>query len=118
MLYSCNTHMATVGVKGLNESHVTLLAGARWLQVILTRETVGYDVTQLIADIGGQLGIWIGLSFVAIVELLELAWKVVNRAAVVRLEARRQRRRRRCRSVAESASSAVDDPIHVPVASV
>ena len=51
--------------------------------MLVTRETAGYDLAQLVADIGGQLGIWIGLSFVAIVELLELAWRVANRALVV-----------------------------------
>jgi len=78
--------------------------------VLLTRETAGYDLARLVSDIGGQLGIWIGLSFIAIVELFELAWKVMHRAVVVRLEARTQRRRRRRRSspAAESASTVAD----------
>jgi len=60
-----------------------MFRGACWAQVLLTTESVGMDVAQLVSDIGGQLGIWIGLSFVAIVELLELACRVANRACRV-----------------------------------
>jgi len=83
-----------------------MLRGACWDQVLLTRETASQDVAQLVADIGGQLGIWIGLSFVAIVELLELAWRVANRAVIVRLRDKRHRRRRYCTPAAQSASAA------------
>ena len=76
----------------------------------MTRESVSYDLAQLVSDIGGQLGIWIGLSFIAIVELLELAWRIVNRAVIIKFEARRRRRRRRCDSAAEFASAAAVCP--------
>ena len=95
-----------------------MLRGACWDQVLLTRETASLDLSQLVSDIGGQLGIWIGLSFVAVVELLELAWRVANTAFVVRLRAFRRRRRRRCLSVSESASAAdaaADGPAPVDI---
>ena len=94
-----------MGVCVLRRENVSLALVAPCDQVLLTRETAGYDLAQLVSDIGGQLGIWIGLSFIALVELLELAWKVANRAVVVRLEAKRHRRRRNCDFAAADAAS-------------
>ena len=40
--------------------------------VILTQEEEDYSSTQLVSDIGGQLGLWIGISIITLAEVLEL----------------------------------------------
>jgi len=57
--------------------------------VIKTTESPDYDLIRLVADIGGQLGLWIGVSVITLVEVLQLA------ALVVRVIAARRRRRLR-----------------------
>ena len=64
--------------------------------VIKTTESPDYDLIRLVSDIGGQLGLctgqlglWIGVSVITLVEVLQLA------ALVVRVIAARRRRRLR-----------------------
>ena len=40
--------------------------------VIVTQEQEDYTSTQLVSDIGGQLGLWIGISIITLAEVLEL----------------------------------------------
>ncbi len=40
--------------------------------VLKTLESEDYTVVQLLSDIGGQLGLWIGVSVITVVEILEL----------------------------------------------
>ncbi len=40
--------------------------------VLKTVESEDYTVVQLLSDIGGQLGLWVGVSIITIVEILEL----------------------------------------------
>ena len=40
--------------------------------IILTEETPEYTPTQLVSDIGGQLGLWVGISVITLTEVIEL----------------------------------------------
>lgn len=40
--------------------------------VIVTQEKEDYTSTQLVSDIGGQLGLWVGISIITLAEVLEL----------------------------------------------
>ena len=44
--------------------------------VIITHEKEDYTSTQLLSDIGGQLGLWVGISIITLAEALELVWDV------------------------------------------
>ena len=46
--------------------------------VLKTEESEGYSTTQLLSDIGGQLGLWIGVSVITITEILELCAQLVR----------------------------------------
>ena len=64
--------------------------------VIKTTESPDYDIIRLVSDIGGQLGLWIGVSVITLVEVLQLV------ALVVRVLTARRRRRLRPNSKARS----------------
>jgi len=55
--------------------------------VIKTTESPDYDMIRLVSDIGGQLGLWIGVSVITLVEVVQLA------ALIVRVLTTRRRRR-------------------------
>jgi hypothetical protein len=61
-------------------------------EVLETRETPEYDTAQLISDIGGQLGVWIGLSLITVAEVVELVGQVVNRSLLTKCRRLRHRR--------------------------
>jgi len=42
--------------------------------VVVTQETADYDPNQLVSDIGGQLGIWVGISVITLSEVVELGY--------------------------------------------
>jgi len=42
--------------------------------VVVTQETADYDFNQLVSDIGGQLGIWVGISVITLSEVVELGY--------------------------------------------
>lgn len=46
--------------------------------VLKTEEEVDYTCTQLLADIGGQLGLWIGVSVITLAEVLAFLGDVVR----------------------------------------
>ena len=64
--------------------------------VIKTTESPDYDIIRLISDIGGQLGLWIGVSVITLVEVLQLA------ALIIRVLTARRRRRLRPAAKARS----------------
>lgn len=37
--------------------------------VIITQEMEDYSSTQLVSDIGGQLGLWVGISIITLAEV-------------------------------------------------
>jgi len=73
-------------------------------QVILTSESEEYEVSALISDIGGQLGLWIGASLITAAEILEFVWHVVNKF----YDLRNCRRRRRSQKPSRSDNSEND----------
>ena len=46
--------------------------------VLKTEETADYTESQLLSDIGGQLGLWVGISVITLAEVLELFLDVVR----------------------------------------
>ena len=42
--------------------------------VVVTQETADFDPNQLVSDIGGQLGIWVGISVITLSEVVELVY--------------------------------------------
>ncbi len=44
--------------------------------VMKTQEGRDYELTQLVSDIGGQLGLWVGISVITLTEVLELVGEV------------------------------------------
>jgi hypothetical protein len=48
------------------------------LDLTVTSEMPDYTVYQLLSDIGGQLGLWIGMSVITLAEMLELAVSLIR----------------------------------------
>lgn len=46
--------------------------------VVTTTEAPDYDLVRLVSDLGGQLGLWIGVSVITLVEVLQLGFDVVR----------------------------------------
>jgi len=46
--------------------------------VITTTESPDYDLVRLVSDLGGQLGLWIGVSVITLVEVLQLCFDVIR----------------------------------------
>jgi len=67
--------------------------------VIKTTESPDYDLIRLVSDIGGQLGLWIGVSVITLVEVVQLV------AVIVRVLAVRRRLRSKPSSKARSYST-------------
>ena len=54
------------------------IATRRHGNVLQTAEQEDYVTTQLLADIGGQLGLWVGVSVITLAEFIELVLDFVN----------------------------------------
>nr|URS64680.1 FMRFamide-gated sodium channel-like 3 [Malacoceros fuliginosus] len=46
--------------------------------VVKIMETEAYSLTHLASDIGGQLSLWIGVSIITMVEIIELIWGMIK----------------------------------------
>ena len=46
--------------------------------VLKTQESEDYTVSQLLSDIGGQLGLWVGISVITLAEMIELIIDVIR----------------------------------------
>ena len=68
-------------------------------KVIVTTESEDYDISQLVSDIGGQLGVWIGLSVITAAEVVELVIMIAGRCT------KRKRQRYRQRSTKKTAAA-------------
>jgi len=54
------------------------MATCRHDNTLETEEQEDYVTTQLLADIGGQLGLWVGVSVITLAELIELVLDFVH----------------------------------------
>ena len=77
--------------KYINENREKVMAGVSKINVLMvsrrlqrTVETLLYTRTQLISEIGGQLGVWIGVSFITLIEVIELVIELCNKCIVRR----------------------------------
>ena len=46
--------------------------------VLKTEESVDYNELQLLSDIGGQLGLWVGISVITLAEMFELVVDIIK----------------------------------------
>ena len=68
----CDVLSERAGLNGWisgNDSSITIQYGNPYLQVI--KDSVSYDLQSLIGEVGGTLGLLLGLSFLSIFDLLE-----------------------------------------------
>ena len=65
-------------------------------QAIQTRESPEYEPSHLVSDIGGQLGVWIGISIITLMEVIELFMVLIGRRVCCRLRPSRNSRWRFC----------------------
>jgi len=57
-----------------------LILSANFLVVVFSPQ-----IEDLLADLGGQAGLWLGVSVIAIFELIELVYDVISVAALRRI---------------------------------
>jgi len=78
--------------------------------VVVTQETADYDPNQLVSDIGGQLGIWVGISVITLSEVVELGYLLfchfVRTWRYVPPETRLRRRRTSAPTLATASATA------------
>ncbi|ELU07696.1 hypothetical protein CAPTEDRAFT_189071 [Capitella teleta] len=55
-------------------------------------QTEAYTETQLISDFGGQLGLWMGLSMLSLVEVFELIYRVIKGLCMNKISAQPQQK--------------------------
>jgi len=67
----------------------------------VTKESEDYDISQLVSDIGGQLGVWIGLSVITAAEVVELVIIIAGRCT----KGKRQRHRQQSMKKSTPADS-------------
>ena len=72
-----------------HEAEVVLMLGSPYIQVVEDQEA--YDLQSLIGEVGGTLGLMLGLSFLSIVDLLDM----VTARLMDRCENRRRRRHKK-----------------------
>ena len=75
----------------INENREKALADVSKISVLMvsrrlqrTVETLLYTPTQLISEIGGQFGVWIGVSFITLIEVVELVIELCNKCIIGR----------------------------------
>jgi len=73
--------------------------------VVVTQETADFDPNQLVSDIGGQLGIWVGISVITLSEVVELCYLLVCHFVRAWRHVPAETRRRRRRGSAPATST-------------
>ncbi|OWF52765.1 Degenerin-like protein asic-2 [Mizuhopecten yessoensis] len=61
----------------MNENGVKVEIYYRYLNFEVIKTEASYEVENLLSDIGGQLGLWIGLSIVSLFEIIEIVSDIV-----------------------------------------
>ena len=76
--YYDNVQMNNTFRKRLLEELLILEFEMKTDEITITKENPVYTFVQLLSDIGGQLGLWIGMSIVTAFELLNMVFKFIK----------------------------------------
>ncbi|XP_035224630.1 degenerin-like protein asic-2 [Stegodyphus dumicola] len=82
---SSSAHWKSITVENLRKSRLKLSIYYDTLQHLIYRQRPMFDDSEVLSQIGGQMGLWLGLSLVAIFECVEnlvLIWRFHNKRRI------------------------------------